>query len=281
MIWAILGLIFASLSVLGYTVLNTGSSAAVKYSAKFSSHAEGSMKQHFLVGDGKRVLLIYFLFLLGLPLIALLLDQSLLVVGIIIVVLLAAPKRVLAWMAKRRKKQINDALPDGLAQIAGAMRAGLTFTMAMQSYVDEQKGPLGQEFSLVLREQRLGARLETALDNLGERVQSEEMDLFIVAAMIAQDIGGNLAETLGRLSDTLRRKLEMEGKIKALTAQGIIQGKLVTMLPFAMLMILNVIEPEAIQPIWNSLLGWCFLAVMIVLQIIGSAVIKKIVSIEV
>lgn len=281
MIWGILGLVFVSLSVCAFSMLSAGSSVAVQYSDRFSRHAEGSMREHFLAGDGKRLLLVYLLMLFGLPTAAVLLKQSWVIVVGLTILMLLAPRRVSLWMAKRRRQQINASLPDGLAQIAGAMRAGLTFTMAMQSFVDEQKGPLGQEFSLVLREQRLGARLETALDNLGERVQTEEMDLFIVAALIAQDIGGNLADTLERLSDTLRRKLEMEGKIRALTAQGVIQGRLVTFLPFALLLMLNVIEPEAIQPIWSSLLGWCFLSVIIVLQFVGSTVIRKIVSIEV
>jgi len=77
------------------------------------------------------------------------------------------------------------------------------------SVVDEQTGPLGQEFGLMLREQRVGARLEDAMDNLGERVQSEELDLVITATMISQEVGGNLGEILQSLSETIRKKIEM------------------------------------------------------------------------
>jgi len=147
--------------------------------------------------------------------------------------------------------------------------------------VEEQAGPLGQEFGLLLREHRLGARMEEALDNLGERVQSEEMDLVISAALIAQDVGGNLAEILQRLSETIRRKLEMEGKIKSLTAQGVLQGHVVTALPFAILIVLTVIEPEAIRPMFHGLLGWCFLFVIVALQFVGGLLIRKIVRIEI
>ena len=123
--------------------------------------------------------------------------------------------------------------------------------------------------------------MEEALDNLAERVQTEEMDLFVSAALIAQEVGGNLSEILQRLSETIRRKLEMEGKIKALTAQGVLQGYVVTALPFMIMLALFFVEPEATQPLFSSLLGWLFLGVIVVLQVIGGITIRKIVRIDV
>ena len=281
MIWSILLLAFLSLSLATYVVLNSSSVAWNTYSSQFSANAEGNLKRMFLFADGKRLLVAYLVLAIGLPVVLLLLNQSWLLVGGVFIAVLYAPKHVFKTLAKRRADKINAALPDGLAQIAGAMRAGATFTTAMQSMVDEQTGPLGQEFSLVLREQRVGARLEDALDNLGERVQTEEMDLVISAALIAQEVGGNLAETFARLSETLRRKIEMEGKIRSLTAQGILQGRVVTLLPFLILFALMFIEPEAIRPMWTSLLGGVFLVAMIGLQLVGSVFIRKIVSIEI
>lgn len=281
MVWFILLLVFASLSLAGFAFMSTGSFAWEQYSERFTAETEGNLTRMFLFADGRRVFVLYLCVLIGLPITLLLLNQSIMLAGGLCVALLFAPRFVLNRLAQRRKENINAALPDGLAQIAGAMRAGSTFTAAMQSMVEEQTGPLGQEFSLVLREQRLGARLEEALDNLGERVQTEEMDLVIAAALIAQEVGGNLAEILGSLSHTLRRKLEMEGKVRALTAQGLLQGRVVTLLPFLILLALMFIEADAIRPIWSSLLGWCFLTLMIGLLIVGSLVIRKIVTIEI
>jgi tight adherence protein B len=153
--------------------------------------------------------------------------------------------------------------------------------MAVQLYVNEVEGPLAQEFSLLQREQRLGARLEDALENLGERVQSEEVDLLVSAALIANDVGGNLAEILQSLAETIRRKIEMEGKIEALTAQGRLQGRVVSALPFLILLPLMYFEPVATMPLFTSLLGWVFLAVIIGMDLIGSVLIQKIVSIDI
>lgn len=277
----ILTLVFLSLTLVVYASLASGSQAWTNYAERFSSETEGNLRSMFVFADGRRLLMVYMLLLVGLPVVLLIAGQSPLLVGGIVLALFFAPRVLFNRLAERRRKKINEALPDGLAQIAGAMRAGSTFTVALQSMVEEQNGPLGQEFSLVLREQRLGARLEEALDNLGERVQTEEMDLVISAALIAQEVGGNLAEILGSLSDNIRRKLEMEGKVRALTAQGLLQGRVVTLLPFLILVALLFIEPDAIRPIWTSILGWVFLTVMIGLQVMGSFVIKKIVTIEI
>ena len=105
--------------------------------------------------------------------------------------------------------------------------------------------------------------------------------MFASAAMIANEVGGNLAEILFGLSETLRRKIEMEGKIDSLTAQGRLQGRVVSALPFLILLPLIYFEPEATYPIFTSLLGWCFLLVIITMDLIGSILIKKIVSIDI
>ena len=277
----IFAMLFVSASLIGWTMLISTQSAWVRYSQKFTETAEGNLQSLFLFADAKKLFTAYILTVLLVPLLLFMMGQSLPVAVVAFILLIASPRIVFNRLAEQRRKKINNALPDGLSQIAGAMRAGSTFTTAIQSMVEENKGPLGQEFSLLLREQRLGARLEEALDNLGERVQSEEMDLVISAALISQDVGGNLSEIFASLSNTIRRKLEMEGKIKALTAQGVLQGRVVTLLPFSILFVLYFIEPVAIRPIFSSVLGWIFLAVIIFLQIVGGYLIGKIVRIEI
>ena len=280
-LWAVLLILFAGAAAIGYSALAAGSSAWTSYSDAFAVTAESNLKRLFLFGDARRLFAAYLALLAGVPLALWLLGQPLLFVALSAAALLVLPRWAFARLAARRARRINEALPDALGQIAGAMRAGATFTTAMQSMVEEQDGPLGQEFSLLLREQRLGARLEDALDNLGERVQTEEMDLVISAALIAQEVGGNLAEILSRLSETIRRKLEMEGKIRALTAQGVLQGRVVTALPLLILAALLVLEPEATRPIYTGLLGWVFLGTVFALQLVGGVLIRKIVRIEI
>ena len=277
----ILALLFGSLALVGYALMGSSVDAWERHSSELATTTETRMRGLFLFADARRLVVLYAVLLIVVPGALFAIGQPPLIVLGSLAAVIAAPRFILSRLAERRRKQINLALPDALAQVAGAMRAGSTFTTALQSMVEEQSGPLGQEFGLLLREQRLGARLEEALDNLGERVQSEEMDLVISATLIAQEVGGNLAEILARLSETIRRKLEMEGKIRALTAQGILQGRVVTALPFMILAALLVIEPAATRPIFSSLLGWCFLTVIVIMQIVGALMIRKIVRIEV
>lgn len=277
----ILCLVFIGLTLIGYITISASSEALQTQSENIAVKTDNQLRKMFMFANTRKLIVLYALALVLVPVLLLVLNQSPVLIVLVVGMMLMAPKQIIKTLAKRRKVAINKSLPDALAQIAGAMRAGATFTSAIQSMVEEQKGPLGQEFGLMLREQRLGARLEDALDNLGERVQSEEMDLVISASLIAQEVGGNLAEILQRLSDTIRRKMEMEGKIKALTSQGVLQGYVVTALPFFILIALMFVEAEATRPIFTGVLGWGFLLVIAILQLIGGFMIRKIVSIDI
>lgn len=281
MIALILFLLFASISLVAFIVMRSTTDAWDQYSDEVSATTESNLRKLFLFADTRKLLVAYVIGVVVIPTVLLIAGVNLPIVLAALIGVLAAPRFMFAQLAKQRKVKINESLPDALAQIAGAMSAGSTFSMAMQAFVNENKGPLGQEFSLLLREQRIGARLEDALDNLAERVQTEEMDLVVSAALIAHDVGGNLAEILRSLADTIRRKLEMEGKVQSLTAQGRLQGRVVTALPFMILGILTVIEPEATLPMFNTLLGWLFLAIIVVLQLVGGLMIRKIVNIDI
>lgn len=281
MLYGVLVVLFISFTLVFYFGMHTTTEAVDQYSQKFSVTAESNMRKLFLFADTRKLSMFYIVAFIVIPPSLYMAGFGLVIATASLLALFVAPRWLFARLAMRRRVKINESLPDALTQISGAMRAGSTFTMAMQSYVDEQSGPLGQELSLLLREQRVGARLEDALDSLAERVQSEEMDLVVSAALIANDIGGNLAEILQSLAETIRRKLEMEGKVASLTAQGRLQGFVVSALPFAILVPLTYFEPEATLPIFNSLLGWIFLAIIVVMVCVGGFIIRKIVNVDI
>lgn len=274
-------MLFISASLVVYLFMTSSFDYLDRYSQSLSRTTESNLRKLFVIADVQKVHKLYFACLLSLPVLSWLLGASVLIVLLIAILVLITPYLVFAQMAKRRRASIKSALPDALHQIAGSMQVGTTFSIAVETYTREVSGALSQEFSLLLREQRMGISLEEALENLAERIQSEETDLFASAAMIANEVGGNLAEILQSLSETLRRKIEMEGKIEALTAQGRLQGRVVSALPFLVLIPLLYFESDATLPIFTSLLGWCFLALIVLLDVIGSILINKIVSIDV
>ena len=277
----LLVLLFVALTICVWTVLRLSSLGYGRYQSGFTNRAEDSFEQLFLFIDSRKLFLSNVGLLLVLPLTVYFVTGSFLYVALVVIGIFVFPKYLLKTLEAKRRAAINAALPDALAQVAGAMRAGATFLNAVESMVNETSGPISQEFSLMLREQRMGLTLSDALENVAERVQTEEMDLLITATQISRELGGNLSEIFERLSITLRRKMEMEGKIDALTSQGKMQGWVVGLLPFFIILALTLIEPESMKPIYTSLLGWMFLAIILTMELLGAIMIRKIVNIDV
>ena len=191
------------------------------------------------------------------------------------------PRMGYAWMRKRRLRQFEQQLPDALMMLCGSLRAGASMSSAIQQMASEAQNPLAQEFSLVLREQRLGVSMEQSLNNLSRRVPTQTTVLVVSAMRIASETGGGLAETLERSSHTIRSRLQMEGKIEALTAQGKMQAWVVGSLPILLMLVLNQMEPDSMAMLWHSRIGWATLVVIAFLEVMGVYLIRRITAIDV
>jgi len=242
--------------------------------------AEWHMHSLFMLGNARWWVIAFLCISVTTPLLIVLVTHNWLLMSTALALLTVLPKFVIRQLLRKRRRTIVECLPDALAQLAASLRAGSSFQGALQLYTDQQPGPLAQEFTLVLREHRMGIRLDDAMDNLAERVHCEELDLMVSAVLIAQDVGGNLASILLQLSTTIRHKLMLEGKVGSLTAQGKLQALVISALPVAVLGALVVIEPRATLPIFEGLLGWVCLSIMLFMQLLGALMIRKIVSIE-
>jgi tight adherence protein B len=192
-----------------------------------------------------------------------------------------APRLLHGALRERRLRRFDEQLPDALLMLAGGLKAGLGMSAALTQMVSEAQPPLQQEFSLVLREQRLGVAHEKSLAGLAQRVPTQTTILVVSAMRIATETGGGLAEMLERTATTIRSRLQMEGKIRALTSQGKLQAWVVGLLPVGLMLILNALEPEAMGVLWHTQLGWATLAVMAFLESLGVRLIRKIVAIDV
>ncbi len=196
-------------------------------------------------------------------------------------IIIILPRVAVGWLRKRRFKAFERQLPDALLMVSGAMRAGASLTVAMEGMVKEQRPPLSQEFELLLREQRLGVDFDTALRNMEARLPIPDFVMVVSGLRISREVGGNLADILETLADTLRKKHQMEGKIDALTAQGKMQGIVMTGLPLFLMLILTHMEPEAMAPLYETWYGWVTLGVVGVFLSIGYLAIRKITTIDV
>jgi tight adherence protein B len=251
------------------------------YHRAFTQKAHAELSGLYIFWNTDRLFLLNLLALCLIPIIVYLSTHSSFHLALSIVLLAFLPGMLYRHLRKRRLAAFELSLPDSLSQLAGSMKAGATFIGSLETMVDETRGPIHQEFNVFLQELRLGVSTENAMENLTARMPSENLRLMTAATLIAKDLGGNLAEVYGRLADTLRQKMSMEAKIAALTSQGRMQGWVVGLLPFGIMLILQQMEPESMQYLTNGLLGWIFLSFVIVMELFGLLMIRKIVSIEV
>lgn len=277
----VVGVVLVAAIVIGVVLMQLLQDFLARQRSAIAQTAKGGLEDMFIFVDPTQLFYYNVAALAVLPaLVWYLFDNAVLAVAAAVAITFA-PKYAVSVLRKRRLTQFERQLPDSLLMVAGGMRAGASLTVAMESMIKEQKPPLSQEFELMLREQRLGVDFDTAMKNMEQRLPLQDFILVVAAVRISREVGGNLAEILETLAETLRRKHQMEGKINALTAQGKMQGLVMTCLPLFLLVILSHMEPEAMAPMFNTLLGWGTLAVIGVMEVIGYVAIQKIVTIDV
>jgi tight adherence protein B len=264
-----------------WTVFQLVGNVLARQRATIAEQADNSLKDMFIFIDPAKMFRLNAIALFVVPTLVWLFTRNLLFAAAAAVVIILAPRIMVSRMQKKRLRQLELQLPDALLMVSGSMRAGAALTVALESMVAESRPPISQEFDLLLREQRVGVDFDTALKNMEARIPLQDFTMVISGMRISREVGGNLADILESLADTLRRKHTMEGKIDSLTAQGRMQGIVMTCLPLFLIGALRVMEPEAMAPLFETLMGWGVLAVIGVMEVIGYFFIRQIVNIDV
>ena len=192
-----------------------------------------------------------------------------------------APRIYLGVRKSRRLNEFNGQLSDALNLIVNSLRAGYSTVQALEVIGNEMPEPISEEFGRVVLELQLGITFDTAMANLLRRMPSADMDLIITAMSVQREVGGNLAEVLDAISFTIRERVRIKGEIRTLTSQGRYTGYLITGLPFVLGLVIYLINPGFIGPLFSDPCGWLMLGISLVLIVIGYFTINKIVSIEV
>ena len=181
----------------------------------------------------------------------------------------------------RRIKKFNVQLVDALQAMANAFKAGLTFAQAIEHVSREAAAPLGQEFGLFVKELKLGVPMEEGLVNMGRRVGSDDLELVVVATNISRQLGGNMGEMFETISNVIRERFRLEGKIDALTSQGKLQGWVVAAMPLVLGLVLNAMRPDLMQPMLEHLFGYVLVTLVAVMEVLGVLLIRRIVNIDI
>lgn len=283
---SILYILIASFSLIAGALLyflmaKRGMALFLEYQEMFTQSAQSNMADMFMFTDTSRMFYANIIAMIVVPLFIWLLTGDFIIALGLFAIIAALPQFAYRVARKRRLKKFQQQLPDALAMISGSLRAGASLSIAIDSMLTEMDAPISQEFELFQREQKLGADFETAIKHMEQRVDLVDFQLVVSALRISREIGGNLTEVMDSMADTLRKKAMMEGKIQSLTAQGKMQGVVMTGLPILIGAVLMFIEPEAMGKMFTTEIGWITLGVIAVMEFLGFMTINKITTIDV
>jgi tight adherence protein B len=206
--------------------------------------------------------------------------NSIAVVGLAIVAA-AVPIVHVAWKRKKRLHTFNAQLPDTLDLLSRSLSVGHAFSEALNQVASEMPDPIAAEFRITFEEQKLGLSIKMALDRLTERVPLLDLRLCVTAMHIQRETGGNLAEILEKVSQTIRERYKIMEDFRTMTTASRLSGWILCGLPFVLVFILTVFNPDYMSVLIHDQRGHYVIAFAIVWQTFGMLLIMKFLSIKV
>ena len=194
---------------------------------------------------------------------------------------LIIPPIILRHLERKRRLRLEMQLVDGIMTLASGVRAGLTLVQAMELLVANGVGPIKQEFAQLLREYQMGLDLHQAMRNTSNRVGSSHFRLLFTALEMHRQRGGDSAQSLDRIADSIREIQRLEGKLDALTAQGRSQARMMAGMAVVVLGVYYMIDPEGVTKLFMEPLGRVLLLAAGLMIVIGFLWIKRIMSVDV
>jgi tight adherence protein B len=207
--------------------------------------------------------------------------QNVLVALVIGVAAGAAPTFALRLALTRRAEKLREQLPDVLTIMASSLRAGHSFLQSLDTVAKEISQPAASEFQRVVAEVRLGRPAEDAMEAMAERVGSADFKWAVLAVNIQREVGGNLAEILDTVADTLRERAMIRRQIRVLTSEGRLSAWVLAVLPLGMALYMFAVNPDYISLLFTTTIGLVMLITALCLLVAGIFWMRKIVDIDV
>ena len=252
-----------------------------EYRKSFSRSVGEELGKAFVFINPNRLFVLNVGLLTSCSLITLALFRHPLPAFVVALVFAVLPRLALTRLRTRRIRLFRQQLPEVIAVVAGGIRSGASLTGALADVAAQLPAPASQEISLVLRQSRMGSTLDQAIADLEKRMPTEETVLLVSALRIGGKSGGSVASVLDSLADSIRRKLVLEEKIRALTAQGRMQAWVMGLLPLLVLVAVLTLDSSLAVAYFGQPLGWGVLGSVVLLQLLGGWLIRRIVNIEI
>ena len=192
-----------------------------------------------------------------------------------------APLLAVLWKRARRLQAFEKEFPEVIELLARSVRAGHSFTTGLEMVATDLPEPAAGEFRVTFDEQRFGLPIRDALLNLSDRIPLLDVRLFVTALLVQKETGGNLAGILDSLARVIRERFRIMGEVRVRTAQGRLTAVILIVLPLLLLILMKVLNPDYVDLLFIDRLGRYMLVLAATLQVIGSAILWKIVKIKV
>lgn len=267
--------------LLGYASYEAVQVGYNKYKESYEKKVTGELQKNFLAYSSEEFYKMNLASTLGMGVIGYLLLDSFVMACFFMAIGYFIPKGFLMLTAHKRAEKLELQLIDALHVLANSVSAGLTLTQACEVVVSQLTPPVSQEFGLLVNENRLGIPLDQAMENMAKRIKSNNFDLLVTSIVIARQTGGNIAEIFKQLAESIKEIMRLEGKVKALTAQGKMQGFVLGGLPFGITAIMYAISPEMISPLFTSPQGSVILVVAFIFWAIGIYLVRKVINVDI
>ena len=187
---------------------------------------------------------------------------------------------VLGFLAGKRRTKFGDQLGDTLQLLSGSLRAGHSILRAIDAAANESQAPTSEEMRRIVSETSLGRDLLVSLNDTAERMQNEDFVWISQAIQIYREVGGNLAEVLDQVNETIRERNEIRGHIKSLAAEGKFSAYILMALPIGIVAMLMVVSPGYMDKMISTVLGWIMIIASIILMTIGGLWMRKIIDLK-
>ncbi len=181
----------------------------------------------------------------------------------------------------RRQAAFYEQLPDTLQLISGSLSAGYSLPQAVDTVVREGSNPMAAEFSRALIEARLGVPIEEALDNIADRMNSQDFHWVVLAIRVQREVGGNLAEVLTNVAATLRERERLRRQVQVLSAEGRLSAVIIALIPILFAVFLFLTRPEYLEPLYSTSLGLLMLGFAVLMLVVGIFWMRRVVKVEV
>lgn len=181
---------------------------------------------------------------------------------------------------KKRNEQFESGMLDFTILIANTLRAGIALPSAIEMAIQTIDGPIKEEFTVVLREHRLGVDLVESIERLNKRVKCENLQLFSATICVTMRTGGSMADVLDHVVDTIRQRSAFEDKLKTMISQSEFEAVLISCSPLVAFIVLYLLDQDLMIPMLTTGIGWIAISGVILLETIGFIVLKKVTTVK-